>query len=111
METLIWLIVGWSITSILVNGTILDPVRNYFIVKLPFFSKLLTCIQCSGFWVGIFLGLLSLSGLTVDLLKFHFIHIGLAGIVAKIIAYGFLNSGVSVILDSLIVYFIKNEKQ
>ena len=33
MFLIIWIIVGWSITSILVNGTILDSVRNYLIGK------------------------------------------------------------------------------
>ena len=108
MEFLITLIIGWSITSILVNGTIFDGLRVYLQVKAPSLSKLLTCIQCSGFWVGVFLGILSYTGVVTNpvdswVLSSHW----LSEVFLTCISYGFLNSGVSVILDSLIVYLIK----
>lgn len=109
MFSIIWIIIGWSITSILVNGTILDSVRNYLIVKAPSFSKLLTCIQCSGFWVGALLGTGSFLRLTPDLLPFLTHEVGFLMIPMKIIFYGFLNSGVSVILDSFVVFLIKEK--
>lgn len=44
-----------GITHILVDGEIFRPVKEYINEKLPvFFSKLLNCYQCTGFWVGVF---------------------------------------------------------
>jgi hypothetical protein len=109
MFFLIWIIVGWSITSILVNGTIFDSVRNYLIVKTPPISKLMTCIQCSGFWVGVFLGICSMFYLAPDL----FIFVSHSNLIVlnlfKIVLYGFFNSGISVLLDSLVFYLIKEK--
>lgn len=108
MESITLLIVGWSITSILVNGTIFDRPRAYLQVKHPSLSKLLTCIQCSGFWVGVFLGLLTVIELIKNPMDTWFLmNYGLVTDFAICLAYGFLNSGISVVLDSLIVYLIK----
>lgn len=95
MDCIIYILIGWGITDILVNGSILDGVRNFFLVKIPLLGKLFTCIQCSGFWVGIFLGLLStLNVLETPLWDFS--------PVARILASGFLISGCSVILNSTV---------
>jgi hypothetical protein len=95
MDFLIYILIGWGITDILVNGSILDGIRNFFLVKIPFLGKLFTCIQCSGFWVGIFLGILS----TLNFLEtplWDFIP------VARVFASGFLISGCSVIINSTV---------
>ena len=43
-----------GITSIIVDGEIFKPVKDYIHNKVPeFFNSLLNCYQCSGFWVGI----------------------------------------------------------
>lgn len=104
MDFLIYILVGWGITDILVNGSILDEIRNFFLVRIPLLSKLFTCIQCSGFWVGIFLGGLSLLG-TLETPLWDFTP------VARIFASGFLISGCSVIINSAIFYLLsKGEK-
>lgn len=47
-----------GITSIIVDGEIFKPVKDYMHDKVPeFFNSLLNCYQCSGFWVGIFFGI------------------------------------------------------
>ena len=95
MDCLIYILIGWGITDILVNGSILDGIRNFFLVKVPFLGKLFTCIQCSGFWVGILLGVLS----TLNFLEtplWDFIP------VARVFASGFLISGCSVIINSTV---------
>jgi|688.fasta_scaffold1246382_2 hypothetical protein len=95
MDYLIYILIGWGITDILVNGSILNGIRNFCLVKIPFLGKLFTCIQCSGFWVGIFLGLLSL----LDVLEsplWDFIP------VARVLASGFLISGCSVVINSTV---------
>ena len=95
MDYLIYILVGWGITDILVNGSILQGIRNYFLVQLPFFGKLFTCIQCSGFWVGILLGILShLEILSSPLWD--------SPALAQIVGSGFLISGSCVILNAAV---------
>ena len=52
MNIIFALFIGWSITSAIVNSDLLDPIRNYLLVRSPKLSKLMTCIRCLGFWVG-----------------------------------------------------------
>jgi hypothetical protein len=99
MDYLIYILVGWGITDILVNGSILNGIRNFCLVKIPLLGKLFTCIQCSGFWVGIFLGVLSLLNvLETPLWDFTS--------VARVLASGFLISGCSVIINSTVFYLL-----
>ena len=105
METLIFFLIGWSITSILVNGSIFDGFRNYLLVKHPIFAKLLSCMQCSGFWIGILLGSLATSGIILNPLCFLVEDSGLPHQVLTILFYAFLNSGVSVLLNGLMIMF------
>ena len=95
MDCLIYILIGWGITDILVNGSILDGIRNFCLVKIPFLGKLFTCIQCSGFWVGIFLGVLSLLSVFESPL-WDFTP------VARVLASGFLISGCSVLINSMV---------
>lgn len=50
-----FLLACWGMTHIIVVSKILDPIRNYFIIKSPLMEYMLTCYQCSGFWVGLIL--------------------------------------------------------
>lgn len=108
MDYLIYILVGWGITDILVNGSILNRIRNYCIVQLPFFGRLFSCIQCSGFWIGILMGFLSFSGIiTSPLWEWS--------AAARIIGSGFLISGCCVILNSIVFHLLsrspKNKNQ
>jgi hypothetical protein len=49
---LLFVLSGVGITNLIVNATILDNLRNYLSSKSAFLSKLLSCMMCSGFWVG-----------------------------------------------------------
>jgi len=97
MEIFLYLFFCWAITNIIVNGTILEPIRNYLLLKARVFGKLFTCIMCSGFWVGI--------------LMYNFFPFPNGFIfedaIRNWIAFGFFSSGFSVIINSLIVYFLK----
>lgn len=50
-----FLLAGVGITNIVVNASILEPLRDFIISKSTFFGKLISCMLCTGFWVGIFL--------------------------------------------------------
>jgi hypothetical protein len=54
MEILILLFINWCFTTGVINASILDQIRNYFLVRLPMFGKLISCVRCLGFWVGFF---------------------------------------------------------
>ena len=113
MKELIYLLIGWSITSILVNGTIFDTLRIYLLVKAPTLHKLFSCMQCSGFWVGIVLGFLSISGIIYNPLLSMVNWAYRDSIFVNslnILAIGFLISGISVLLNSLVVFFFSFER-
>lgn len=67
MEILLSLIVVYGIVNILINGSILNSFRDYILQKaatsnnkvkflLIKFHKLLSCVMCSSFWVGLLVG-------------------------------------------------------
>ena len=102
MEYLIYILIGWGVTDFLVNGSILDGIRSYLLVKIPLLAKLLSCIRCSGFWVGVLMGLLSLQKeLYPFLIESEILKIN----IVQIFASGFLISGSSILINSLIIYF------
>lgn len=102
MEHLIYILIGWGVTDFLVNGSILDGIRSYSLVKVPILAKLLSCIRCSGFWVGVLMGLL------LPYLNFHPLPIELVDLKTRAIqlfSSGFLISGSSILINALIIYF------
>lgn len=111
MEDFLYLIIGWSITSILVNGTIFDGLRVYLLIKSPILHKLFSCMQCSGFWVGVVLGIFSNLRLIYHPLgNLFFGGEFFSYYLLSTLAYGFMVSGISVLLNSLIVFFLSAGK-
>ena len=108
LTVFIFTLIGWSITNIIVNGSIFDAIRIYLMVKNQMFSKLLTCMQCSGFWVGVILGFFTL----LDHIQNPFYQVlntdSLLYFPLTILACGFWNSGISVIMNSLIVFLLNS---
>jgi len=107
MKDLYFILIAWSITSILVNGTIFDQLRVYLLIKAPVLHKLFSCMQCSGFWVGVILGILATDGIIYNPLGTLFpSHLNFwVDYPLTTLSYGFLSSGVSVLLNSLVVFF------
>jgi len=57
VDFLVFLFGCIGITSIIVDGEIFKPIKDYIENKVPkFINTLLNCYQCSGFWVGIIFG-------------------------------------------------------
>lgn len=107
MEWIILSLLGWSATSILVNGSIFDQIRIYLQVKIPFISKLMTCIQCSGFWVGVLIGIIASYDIILNPMDSVVTTNGIREIFLSIFLYGLFISGVSVLLNGLVVFFFK----
>lgn len=100
--TILYLFLGWSLTSLIVNGSVFAPFRNYLLVKHPFFGKLTSCIQCTGFWAGaiIFIPLLALDEVPyISSYKW-----------GGYIAYPIIQSGVALIVESFIIYLVKGSR-
>jgi len=106
MELLFLLFIGWCITSGIVNGTLIDPIRNWALVKAPFISKLFTCIRCLGFWVGFFLfGLLTLRGIIGPVIP------GLAtGCYVNYLVFPFIQSGFGIIVESVVIFLMRDRR-
>jgi hypothetical protein len=109
METLLLLsFLGWSITNVLVNGSILDPVRVYLQIMHPSLAKLLTCMQCSGFWVGVLVGFLITADQLINPLSGLVIGNSIISDTVLVTLMGFLVSGTSVVVNSLLIYLINS---
>lgn len=79
---LVWVMIAYGMTSIIVWGSIFEPMRTFFCELSQkenllvrnfglFFKKLTTCMLCTGTWVGFFLGEFFF---TPSLYYFHFNH-------------------------------------
>ncbi len=100
--TITMLLFGFSVTTTVVNGSIFDSLRNWALVKAPAIGKLLSCIMCFGFWIGVlifyplnFLGFLE--------------PIGKMPIWFNYIFYPFIQSTTGMVLESLIIFFRKQQ--
>ena len=54
---LLFILAGVGITNLVVNATILDYPRDFVTKNSEFLEKLLSCMMCSGFWVGVILSI------------------------------------------------------
>lgn len=74
---LLFILAGVGITNLVVNATILDYPRDLISARSDFFAKLLSCMMCSGFWIGMFIGIyfdinIIFSGAAISLLSYTF---------------------------------------
>lgn len=53
---IIWTLATFGAANIIVFSAIFKPLRD-MLAKSKFFFKLVNCILCMGFWVGVFWGL------------------------------------------------------
>lgn len=87
LQLFIFIMISVSVTNILVNSELFDSIRERIGQKSLYLQKLLSCMMCLGFWVGIVCGYF-----------FPVVGINLigSGLVASIGAYTY-----AVIVDSL----------
>lgn len=101
-QLVIFLMIGWSISSTIVNGSIFDDLRNWCLVKAPLLGKLLSCVRCSSFWIGLALfSILAPDGLL------GFILPGFPSWMSLLVL-PFLQSGFSVVVESLVIFLVKD---
>jgi hypothetical protein len=85
-----------------VASYIFSPIRNYFLVRFPFAGRLLSCIQCFGFWSGLVIYLLCKFGI----LDGRFLSTDTFSdfIAVEAILYGLVASLASVFFNSVIFF-------
>lgn len=50
-------LIAYGITNILVFGSIFENSRIFLVNKSKFLGKLVTCMMCTSFWVGVLLSI------------------------------------------------------
>jgi len=53
-DLITWILATFGLATIIVNSTIMAPVRARVEKISPFLGKLVNCILCTGFWSGVF---------------------------------------------------------
>lgn len=53
---IIWVLAVYGTTNIIVFSTLFKPIREY-LRDYKFIGKMIVCVLCMGFWVGVFWGL------------------------------------------------------
>jgi len=101
MNTIIVLLISFSACYLVATSHIIAPIRNYLTVRSEYLGKLIGCIQCLGFWTGVFFSILSYFDLisveyfSIEYSKYPFINF---------IIWGLLSSLFSVLANSFIFY-------
>lgn len=54
MALLFFILGCYGVTTLIVQSKIMEPVREFFKDRVEFVYKLLNCMMCTGFWVGLF---------------------------------------------------------
>lgn len=64
---LLMLLGGVGMTTIIVEGTIFVPIKDFFKKFMPnFFMNMLDCHQCCGFWSGLFISLFFINPVDIS---------------------------------------------
>ena len=104
MELLLFILVSYGISNIIVFGSIFDGFRELMDDISPnFFGKLFSCMMCTPWWVGFFLSLgVQLSGYS----QFSpFYGAGLENIYLSVFLDSCLISGTTWLIHSIQEYF------
>ena len=99
MNIIIWILIVYATSLIIVEGTIFDGPRERIAEKSDFFGNLLNCIMCTSPWIGFFYSITiwsPSSSLFINSITGS--HIFLDGMIA---------CGGAWIIDSIITYLKK----
>ena len=105
MNYILFFALGWAVTSTIVNGSIFDKIRNYFLVKYPILGKLFSCIRCLGFWIG--------ASIFIPLTLLGYLNPLFGGEIPlwiSLLSMPFLQSNFGVLMESFLIYLLKGTK-
>lgn len=96
----------WGLTHILVSSKIMESLRNWLLIKSPFFGDMLNCYQCTSFWTSIILYFLfsdlNFGGFYFYIKEFKFS--------VDFIISGFIGSGIISFISVFMSILIKKTK-
>lgn len=102
MMLLILLFNAWSITNIIVHGSIFSGVRKWLLLNSPFFGGLVTCVMCASVSVGLFQALiLNFFGVSAVFTDYPWLDI---------LILTFSSSGFSYLVDMIIWKFFISDR-
>jgi hypothetical protein len=93
---LFWALMGYGMTSILVWGSIFEKQRDWLRRHSKFFGDLISCVLCTGTWVGFFLSI-TLGGLATRLLDVNWF--------VSVFYDGIYTAGVVWMINAIIEFF------
>jgi hypothetical protein len=91
-----WALMGYGMTSILVWGSIFEKQRDWIRRHSKFFGDLISCVLCTGTWVGFFLSI-TLGGLATRLLDVNWFF--------SVFYDGIYTAGVVWMINAIIEFF------
>jgi len=96
---LVWTLISYGMTSILVWGSIFENFRNWIKNHSKFFGDLISCTLCTSTWVGFFMSLFfgSITSIFFD-----------TNILLHIFFDGMYSAGSVWALNSIIEFFEEN---
>jgi hypothetical protein len=97
----------WGLTHILVASKIMEPLRNWLLINLPFFGDMLNCYQCTSFWTSIILYFF-FNDLHIGAVSFPIMNGYRIGV--DVLLWGFIGSGVVSFISVLMSLLIKKSK-
>lgn len=63
MKFLLWILISYGITTIIVYGSIFEGLRNWLEKRIPILGIMINCVLCTSTWVGFFLSFI-FNGIT-----------------------------------------------
>lgn len=112
MEIFYFMIVAYGMANILVYGKIFDKPRNWVTSNSEFLKKLLSCIFCTGWWVGVYLSLLLFSPALALKLDNPILNWGLYGIYPLALFFdGCFTSGICWLIHNVQEWFEFNARK
>lgn len=96
---LVWIFVSYGMTSIIVWGSIFEPLREFIKEHSKFFGDLISCVLCTSTWVGFFLSIFMFS-ITDVLFNVHMPF--------NIFFDGMFSAGIVWAVNSIIEFFEEN---
>lgn len=102
-----YLLVVWGLTHILVSSRILSGFRDWLLITSPLLGDLVSCYQCSSFWLSILLYFF-FDNLEMDTIGFQFYQMRIS---LDFLFFGFLGSGVVSFLSVLLSLMIAKSRK
>ena len=96
LKLILWILMGYGMTSIIVWGSIFDELRKWIETKSKFFGGMINCMLCTATWVGFFLSI-CLGGLVSRTFNVHWF--------AGMFFDGMLTAGSVWIINSIVEFF------